>query len=309
MPATTIFGPGNTSGIDNAFSNIFGMLGPAAPTGGGSGQSGIQFQNPFSGNDLTQEDRSLRNLIASTGAGLGQIGQNLLPVSLGVTQGGLDLSQAGFGTTLQGLATMQPSTDFLSGILANDPSVLASILGGPTTTLSNQAAAQKNMLDEGIQGGFTALSRANLPTEQQALVEQAIGNLKMPAAQLLGQQGLGIAGVGASQAGIGQGIAGTGLGIGGMGTNLIGQGLSGLTAADQSALQKMQLNLQEPSPFQDIMKALSVAGPLLTGIGGLVSGGGAGAGSSSANLASLYPAGFPSGGGNLNLSSLYGLGT
>lgn len=257
MAATPITGSTGLDNINNAFGSIYSMFGGSpsgggrGPTGGGSGAFGLQPQNPFSGNDLTQMGRSLTNLLGSTGGYYGQLGTGLLSGGLGVTQ--------------TGLQTMQPSIDFYTKLLSGDPSTVTSALAPTAANIANIFSGATDQASRGMPaGGYRASALANLPFAQAGMVGNAALGLQNQAAQGLGQ-------LGGQEAGIG-------LGIGGLGTTMTGQGLQGLSAAENAVLQKMQLNLQEPSPFQDILAALQVAGPAAKGIAGAIKAFGAGGG-------------------------------
>lgn len=256
MAATPITGSSGLDNINNAFGSIHAMFGGGGgvgggPTGGGSGAFGLQPQNPFSGNDLTQMGRSLTNLLGSTGGFYGQLGTGMLGTGMGVTQ--------------TGLQTMQPSIDFYNKLISGDPSTMTGALAPTAANIANMFSGLNQQLFSGLpSGGYRATAMANSPFAQTQMVGNAALGLQNQAAQGLGQ-------LGGQQAGIG-------LGIGGLGTTMTGQGIQGLSAAENAVLQKMQLNLQEPSPFQDILAALQVAGPAAKGIAGAIKAFGAGGG-------------------------------
>jgi len=233
MAATTIVNPAASSGtdqIDQAFGRIYNMFG--TPTGGGQGAFGISPQ-PVSGadNSLTAMWRGLSNLAGTTAPAFIQQGGNVLGTGLGVTQGGLDVSQ-------QGLQTLQPSIDFYNKLLSGDPTATTAALA---PTAANIAAITSGATDQASRGmpggGYRAATMAGLPFAQAAQVGNAALALQPQAAQALGT-------LGGEQAQIGANIAGTGTQLGQLGTVLTGQGLQSLENTVQDILRKMGINIQ-----------------------------------------------------------------
>lgn len=273
--ATSIVGPSSgfdINSIDNAFGRVYGMMGSPSGgggiSGGGTGPFGLQPQG-MSGNDLTKMGRSLTNLLGLTGAQLGQLGQGVLGAGLSGVQGGMGV----MGT---GLQTLQPSINYYNQLMSGNPAAVSMAAGPYASILSGQETNMLNNLRNVPVGGFGSLVAANAP---QWLTGQ-IGNFELAQREAAAR---GLLTAGGEQAQIGQGIGNLGLGVGQLGTTLTGQGLQGLSEAERAVLQKMQINLEEPSVFQDILASLGVAGKVMTGIGNLpaawTSGGGGGGGS------------------------------
>jgi hypothetical protein len=247
--------------MSNAFAPIYSMIGGRGGgggtqvTGGGSGPFGLQPQG-MQGNDLTQMQRSLTNLLGTTGGQLGQLGQNVLGA-------GMQGAQQGFGTMEQGLQTLQDPLSYWQAILSGDPTKTAAALGPTATNLSQIFSGATNQAAQGMPGGgYRAATLAGLPQVQASQLGNALLQLQPTAATQLGT-------LGQEQAQIGSGMGQLGTAIGGLGTQLTGQGLQGLNDAINAVLQKMNLNIQEPSVFQNIMKAIGTVGGLATGIGNL----------------------------------------
>lgn len=246
MAVTNPFG----TTVSQGFAPIYSMIGTGTPSGGGSGAFGLQPQS-MSGNSLTQGERAVNNLLGLTGGQLGQLGQGVLGAGLGVSEGGLNL--------------LQTPAAFWGALASGDPTAMTQAISPQMAFASQLANATQTQLNNQVpRGGFGSLSAANLGP---ALAAQG-GNFALQQGPLAAQQ---LAQLGGLEGQLG-------LGIGGMGTTLTGQGLQGLTSAQQGDLQKMQLNLQEGSPFQDILGTISAitggkgVAPLIGGIAGLFGG-------------------------------------
>src|SRR5215475_9019008 len=128
--------------VSNAFAPIYSMIGGRGSsggtqiTGGGSGAFGLQPQG-MQGNDLTQMQRSLTNLLGATGAQLGPLGQNVLGA-------GMAGAQTGFGTMGTALDTLQDPLQYWKGIM-----------GDPTAFIAPQAN-QLSQITSGASGQFPA---------------------------------------------------------------------------------------------------------------------------------------------------------
>jgi len=194
----------------------------------------------------------------------------------------------------QGLQTLQSPIDFWSAIQSGDPTRTAQMAGPTASNIAQVYGGATDAASRGLPGGGArAATLAGLPFSQA----QQVGNFMLG---LLPQAAQALAGLGGEQAQIGQGI-------GAFGTQLTGQGLEGLNAAQQGALQKMNLNLQEGSPFQDILKAVGVAAPILGGIGGILSAGGQQqTGPSVTNLAPGWGTGMGGGAGTTGTTTTLG---
>ena len=166
----------------------------------------------------------------------------------------------------QGLQTLQPAIDFWTKLGSGDPSTMTQVLSPTATNIANIFAGATDQASRGgPAGGYRSATQANLPYAQAQMVGNQALQLQPTAMQQL-------AGLGQEQAGIGSMMGNLGLGTGQLGTTLTGQGIQGLTAAEQAVLQKMGINLQEGSPFQDILSAVGAAGGILTGTGSIMHG-------------------------------------
>ena len=258
--------------VSNAFAPIYSMIGGRGSsggtqiTGGGSGAFGLQPQG-MQGNDLTQMQRSLTNLLGSTGAQLGQLGQ-------GVLGAGMAGAQTGFGTMGTALDTLQDPLQYWKGIMGDPTAFIAP----QANQLSQITSGALNNLRALPAGGYGSLAASNVPAAQAAQVGNFLLNARPTAAtnieNIAGMQGQ----IGAQQGQLG-------LGVGGLGTTLTGQGVQGLQNATEDILRKMNINIQEPGVFQNLMKAIGTVGGLATGLGNLgfspFSGGGGGGGGGS----------------------------
>lgn len=258
--------PTTSSGSDpvgNAFAPVYSMIGGRGGTGGtqvtggGSGAFGLQPQG-MQGNDLTQMQRSLTNLLGQTGAQLGPLGQNVLGA-------GLAGAEQGFGAMGTGLETLNQPLAYWQAIMGGDPRATSAALGPTATNLSTIAGGALDKLRGVPSGGYGALAANLIPQAQAAQLGNALLGLQPQAAQ-------NIASIGAEQAQIGSAMGQLGTGVGGLGTTLTGQGLQGLDAATKDVLQKMGINVQEGGPLKQITGLLGALGQLAGGVGGAMIG-------------------------------------
>src|SRR5215475_2406102 len=123
--------------VSNAFAPIYSMIGGRGSsggtqiTGGGSGAFGLAPQG-MQGNDLTQMQRSLTNLLGATGAQLGPLGQNVLGA-------GLAGAQQGFGAMGTGLETLNQPLSYWQALMGGDPQATSAALGPTAANLSTIA--------------------------------------------------------------------------------------------------------------------------------------------------------------------------
>lgn len=268
--ATSIVNPssGSVPGmnqIDNAFSSIYSMFGSNQGSGGGnlsgggSGNFGIKpLTNPD--NSLTGLWYNLANLAGGVAGSELQAGGNLVSTGTGITQGGLDMSGTGFGTTETALNTLQPSVEFYNKLLAGDPTAMTQALAPTANALATVESGALGGASGGMPaGGYRAATMAGLPQTEAAQIGNAALNLQPQAAQALASLANEQSGIGATQAQIGQGVAGTGLGTSGVGTTLTGQGGQNLQALISAVLNKMGINYQYggPQTFQTIASGLN----------------------------------------------------
>lgn len=263
--ATSIVSPSSgsvpgMSQIDQAFGSIYGMFGNQNnPSGGGSGNFGVApLTNPD--NSLTGLWYNLANMAGNVAPTQLQAGGNLINTGTGITQGGLDMSGAGFGTTETALNTLQPSIDFYNQLLAGDPTAMTQALAPTANLLSKVTSGAEGGASGGDPaGGYRAATMAGLPQAQAAQIGDAALNLQPQAAQALASLGNEQAGIGATQGQIGQGVAGTGLGTAGVGTTLTGQGGQNLQQLISAVLNKMGINYQfgGPQTFNTIASGLN----------------------------------------------------
>jgi hypothetical protein len=259
--AVTPIGNTNTGGgipgmdqIDQAFGKMYSMFGNATGgstnifggAGGGSSAGGLQPQPVSAGNDdLTRYQRSAMNLQGTTAPGMIQMGGNLIGASMPITQGGIDMSGAGFGTTETALKTMQPGIDFYNKLASGDPLTMTQALSPTAQAIAQITAGATDQGSRGMApGGYRAAYLSGLPFAQTAQLGEAAYQLQPAAAAALQQAGQAQAAVGGEQAQIGQGVAQTGLGVGQLGTVLTGQGLQTLQNTIADILQKMGINIQ-----------------------------------------------------------------
>lgn len=266
--ATTIVNPSGSvpgmSQIDQAFNSIYSMFGskPSSSVMGQpiSGGFGGAFGVPQ--NTTPQPDQifsSLTNIAGTTAPALLATGGGLVGAGTGVTGGGLDMSGTGFGTTQNALATLQPSIDFYSQLLAGNPTATTEALSPAATTLANVESGALTQAGQGMPaGGYRAATMAGLPQAEASQVGNAALNLIPTAAQQLAAAANEQAGIGATQAQIGQGVSTTGQQIAQTGTTLLGQGQQTMQNLIADALNKMGINYQYggPQTFATIFGAL-----------------------------------------------------
>lgn len=278
---TMITGPSTNPGLtqlNQAFGNIYGMLGGGGGlSGGGQGPFGGAPQ-PVSGadNSLTAQQRGTANLAGQAAPTAFGLGTGMLGTGLGITQGGLNVMGEGLGTTETGLGTMQGAIDFYSKLASGDPGAMTQALSPTSGNISTIATGLTDQLSRGgIRGGNTATALGNLPFAQLAQINNAALQLQPQAAAALGQLGTAQANIGAQQGQMGLGAAGIGTTISGQGTTLTGQGLQGLINLYNSLIQKQNIN-QQATPLtafdqfaSGVANLAGAAGGVMTGIGNM----------------------------------------
>lgn len=118
---------------------------------------------PIKGDDLTQYERSVSNLLGTSGAA-------------GITAGA---------------ATAQPAIDYWSGILSGNPADVSAALQPELQASNEQFQAQKKVLDQYTpMGGGRSQATANLNTKQAQTNAGIISTARSGAAAPLAQTGL-----------------------------------------------------------------------------------------------------------------------
>lgn len=278
--ATSIVSPSgiNTQAIDQAFGNIYNMFGNSG-SGGGSSTT----PNLFGTNITTPSTMSVNNpnntgmysqatsAMGTGGTALMGEGGNLVNTGMGVTGGGLQMSQGAYDTTGQALATLDPALSYYNLLAGADPATVASAAAPYADTIQKQLTQAMTQNDQGSPaGGYSFMTKASLPTaaaNQITATELANQQAAMQALQSLAGTQNTIAG---TAGGIGSGVAGTGQGIAGTGTTLTSQGLTAEQAAEQAAMAKLGFNAQTGalSTFGAITGGLANLGEAASGVSG-----------------------------------------
>lgn len=234
--------------IDQAFGNIYSMFG----TGGSPKSTNVFGSNVTNPNTMSVGNPNNTGMYSqgtsaegTAGASFMGAGSNLVGTGLGVTQGGLDMSGAGFGETQQAQQTLQPTVDFYTKLMSGDPATVTSALAPTADNIAAIYSGAVNNANMGSPaGGYRAATLAGLPQAEAAQVGNAALALQPAAAQGLAQASQQENAIGGTQAQIGGSVSGTGQQIAGTGTQLTSQGLTAIQDAVANALQKLGFNAQ-----------------------------------------------------------------
>lgn len=277
--ATSIVSPTQT--IDQSFGNIYSMMG--AGGGGGSGGGTNLFGANLSGAGggagtfgVSTPSSSNPNNVALYAqlAGLGSAaapamlteGGNLVGTGMGVTQGGLDMSGTGFGTTGTALNTLQPALAYYNALMSGNPATMTAALAPTAAQLSGIESGALGQATQGPEGGETAAIREGLPqTLAGGIINQAEVQQANAATQLQNLAGVQNT-IANTQGNIGGSVAGTGQQAASTGTTMMNNADTFINNLISQALQKVNLNNQTNFATQ--------FGQITTGIGNLLGGGG-----------------------------------
>lgn len=267
----------NTQAIDQAFGNIYNMFGNS-----GSGGGNTAAPNLFGTNITAPTTMSVNNpnntgmysqatsAMGTGGTALMGEGGNLVDTGVGVTGGGLQMSQGAYDTTGAALATLNPALSYYNLLAGGDPATVATAAAPYADTIQKQLSQALVQAGAGPEGGYAAMTKAGLPTaaaNQITSYELGLQPQAMQALQSLAGTQDTIAG---TAGGIGSSVAGTGQGIAGTGTTLTGQGLTAEQAAEQAAMAKLGFNAQTGalSTFGAITGGLANLGKAASGVSG-----------------------------------------
>lgn len=243
--------------------NLFGTN--LSGAGGGAGTFGVSTPSSSNPNNVALYAQ-LAGVGAQSAPTMLTQGGNIVNTGMGVTQGGLDMSGTGFGTTGVALNTLQPALQYYNALMNANPAQMTAALAPTAAQLSGIESGALAQANQGVRGGYTAATEAGLPQALAGgIINQAEQQQQNAAAQLQNLAGVQNT-IANTQGNIGGSVAGTGQQATSTGTTMMNDANSFINNLIQDALQKVNLNNQSNFATQ--------FGQITTGIGNLLGGGG-----------------------------------